>query len=90
LTGSLFQSNVYMSSIGIGSIAPPAANETDRFQWTSAVARYTRIRRGQIGLTINRAAELFGLEQLQWIVLEAGWVPESHYRSTGQTPLPES
>jgi hypothetical protein len=78
-----------MSSIGIGSTTP-SANETDRFQWTSTVARYTRIRRGQIGLTINRAAELFGLEQLQWIVLEAGWVPEAHYRSANRTPSLES
>jgi hypothetical protein len=78
-----------MSSIEIGSITPSAANETDRFQWTSIVARYTRIRREQFGLTIDRAAELFWLEQLQWVVLEAGWVPEAHYRSANQTPSPE-
>ena len=78
-----------MSSIKIGSITLSAANETDRFQWTSTVARYTRIRREQFGLTIDRAAEVSWLEQLQWIALEAGWVPEAHYRSANQTPSPE-
>jgi len=79
-----------MSSIKIGSTTPSAADETDRFQWTSTVARYTRIRREQFGLTIDRAAELFWLEQLHWVVaLEAGWVPEAHYRSANQTSSPE-
>ena len=75
-----------MSSIKIGSITPSAANETDRFQWTSTVARYTRIRREQFDLTIDRAAEASGLEQLQWIALDAGWVPEAHYRSLVRLP----
>jgi hypothetical protein len=78
-----------MSSIEIGSITPSAANKTDRFQWTSAVARYTRIRREQFGLAIDRAAEVSWLEQLQWVAPEAGWVPEAHYRSANQTPSPE-
>jgi hypothetical protein len=58
-----------MSSIEIGSTTPSAANEIDRFQWTSTVA---------------------WLEQLQWVALEAGWVPEAYYRSANQTPSPES
>jgi hypothetical protein len=74
-----------MSSIKIGSTTPSAANKIDRFQWTSTVARYTRIRRDQFDLTIDRATEVSWLENLQWIVLEAGWVPEAHYRSANQT-----
>jgi hypothetical protein len=79
-----------MSSIEIGSITPSAAAKTDRFQWTATAARYTRIRREQFGLTIDRAAEVSWLEQLQWIALDAGWVPEAHYRSANQTSSPES
>lgn len=77
-----------MSSIKIGSITP-SANDTDRFQWKSTVARYTRIRREQFGLTSDRAAELSWLEQLQWVALDAGWVPEAHYRSANRTSSPE-
>jgi transcriptional regulator with XRE-family HTH domain len=40
------------------------------------LAHYTRIRREQLELTIEHAAELSGLELSQWISLEDGWVPE--------------
>jgi hypothetical protein len=77
-----------MSSIKIGSITP--STTADRLWWTSTtLTRYTRILREQFGLTIDRAAELSGMEQLQWVALEAGWVPEAHYRSANQTPSPE-
>jgi len=65
-----------MGIVKIGSNTPSTANETDRFQGASAVARYTRSRREQLGLTIARTADLSGLEQLQWVALEDGWLPE--------------
>ena len=68
-----------MSMIENGSTTPstPAANEIDRLQWASAVARYSHNRRERLGLTIDRAAELAGMEQSQWIAMEdCRWVPE--------------
>jgi hypothetical protein len=66
-----------MSMIEIGSTTPStAALEADRRWWATAIARYTRIRRGQLDLTIARAAELSGLEESQWVGIEDGWVPE--------------
>lgn len=66
-----------MSMIEIGSTTPStAATEADRLWWATAIARYTRIRRGQLDLTIAQAAELSGLEESQWIAIEEGWVPE--------------
>ena len=64
--------------VQIGSTTPSttAANETDRLQGASAVARYTRSHREQLGLTIDRAADLAGLELSQWCALEDGWLPE--------------
>ena len=63
--------------VQIGSTTPSATtNETDRFRGASAVARYTRSRRERLGLTIDRAADLSGLEQFQWVALEDGWLPE--------------
>jgi transcriptional regulator with XRE-family HTH domain len=65
-----------------GSIAPstiastPAVTEAERLWWVSAVARYARKRREQLGLTIERAAELSGLALSQWWALEESWVPE--------------
>jgi hypothetical protein len=44
--------------------------------WASGLARYTRRRREQLGLTIEHAAQLAGLELSQWCALESGWVPD--------------
>jgi transcriptional regulator with XRE-family HTH domain len=38
-------------------------------------ASCVRRRRGELGLSIERAAKLTGLELSQWYALEAGWVP---------------
>jgi transcriptional regulator with XRE-family HTH domain len=67
-----------MSMVKIGSITPStaAAIEASRLCWVSAIARYARIRREQLGLTIDRAAELSGMEVSQWVALEDSWVPE--------------
>jgi transcriptional regulator with XRE-family HTH domain len=48
--------------------------------WNMALASYTRRRREELGLSLERAAELAGLELSEWCALEAGWVPEDMYR----------
>ena len=67
-----------MSMIDSGSTTPSTTtvNQACRLQWASAIARYSRARREQLGLTIDRAAELSGLEVSQWVALEDNWVPE--------------
>jgi len=45
--------------------------------WTSGLARYTRRRREELGLSVERAAKLAGLELSEWYALESGWVPDS-------------
>jgi hypothetical protein len=35
-----------------------------------------RRRQGELGLSIERAAQLCGIEPSQWQALEAGWVPD--------------
>ena len=47
-----------------------------QLDWNNALARYTRRRRQQLGLSQERAAELAGLELSEWYALECGWVPE--------------
>ena len=44
--------------------------------WDSALARFTRMRREELGLSLERAAELSGLELSEWCALESGWVPD--------------
>jgi hypothetical protein len=69
-----------MSIIEIGSTTPStptAVNEADRLKWASVLARFSRIRRGQLGLTIDQAAEMSGLDQSLWVAMEDGrWFPE--------------
>ena len=40
------------------------------------LARCVRRRRGELGLSIERAAELSGMEISEWCALEAGWIPD--------------
>ena len=45
--------------------------------WISALACYTRKRREELGLSLECAAELAGLEMSEWAALESGWwIPE--------------
>ena len=41
-----------------------------------SLARFTVKRREDIGMTLDEAAALSGLELSQWVALEIGWVPE--------------
>ena len=50
--------------------------DAPRLAWDAALARYSRQRRKQLGLTQERAAQLAGLELSEWCAMEAGWVPD--------------
>jgi hypothetical protein len=68
-----------MSMYKNGSITPSttATIEARRACWASALARYTRNRREQLGLTVDSAAELSGMKVSQWCALEDGWTPSA-------------
>ena len=61
-----------MSMVLINPSAP------DRVFYTHLFARLIRDRRGKLGLSVNRAAELAGITSSQWVAIEAGWVPRDH------------
>ena len=63
-------------SMNLNASTTPAAHSEPNRAWYFALARYTRIRREQLGLSIRRAAELSGMDLAQWWSLEDGWVPE--------------
>ena len=69
-----------MSMNKIKPTAPAILSAVDftasRTGWTSGLARYTRRRREELGLSVERAAELAGLELSEWYALESGWVPD--------------
>ena len=44
------------------------------------LARCVRHRREQLGLSIERAAELSGIVSSEWCALEAGWIPDDESR----------
>jgi hypothetical protein len=54
----------------------PSNPASQPLSWPLTLAHYTRRRRQELGLSIERAAELAGLELSQWYALEEGWVPE--------------
>jgi hypothetical protein len=45
-------------------------------QWTAnALARYSKKRRAELGLSVEQAAELAGMQLCQWAAMEDGWLP---------------
>ena len=65
-----------MSKTSLTTPFPSAdSQEGDPSWWDLALAHATRRRREQLGLTIEAAAELAGLQSSEWVSLEAGWVP---------------
>jgi hypothetical protein len=66
-----------MSMPQIPSILSTVDFTAPRPGWTLALARYTRQRREELGLRLERAAKLAGLEISEWAALESGWcVPD--------------
>ena len=49
---------------------------SDRAHLAFLLASCVRRRRQQLGLSLERAAELSGMQISEWCALEAGWVPE--------------
>jgi hypothetical protein len=62
-----------MSMSQIPSILSTVDFTAPRPGWASALARYTRQRREELDLSLERAAELAGLEMSEWAALESGW-----------------
>ena len=60
------------------AVASVSATHPDRrLCWFNILARYTRQRRAELGLSLERTAELAGLEMSEWDALESGWwVPD--------------
>jgi transcriptional regulator with XRE-family HTH domain len=50
--------------------------DAPRLRWDTALACYSRECREELGLSLERAAELAGLELSEWCALESGWVPD--------------
>ena len=46
--------------------------------YAAALGRYIHSRRTELGMTIEQAAKLAGMEISSWMSLEAGWIPEDH------------
>lgn len=61
------------TSVAVPKHSPVSAAE--RANIAMVLARSVRQRREELGLSIERAAELSGMETSEWCVLEAGWVP---------------
>lgn len=58
----------------------------DRVWYAHILARYARERRLQLGLTVERAAELSGLQMCTWAAMEDAWVPpDSMIRAIAET-----
>lgn len=65
-----------MSLSGPTTPVRPAVQESARLRWSLGLARYTARRRQELGLTVEQAAALSGLQLSEWYGLEEGWVPE--------------
>jgi len=68
-----------MSMPLIPSVAASASTDNpDRpLCWFNILARYTRKRREELDLSLERAAELAGMQMSEWAALESGcWAPD--------------
>ena len=54
----------------------PVVSAAECADWAMLLARSVRQRRQELGLSVQRAAQLGGMELSDWYALEAGWVPE--------------
>ena len=52
------------------------AVSADSLRYALSLATFARHRRQELGLTIERAAELAGMAYSEWCALESGWVPD--------------
>ncbi len=47
----------------------------DRAWYAATLARYAQRRRTELGLSVEKAAELAGMQLCEWAAMEDGWVP---------------
>jgi hypothetical protein len=64
-----------MSNDFVTAPKQPAVSAAERADMSMLLARSVRQRRQQLGLSVQRAAHLSGMEASDWYALEAGWVP---------------
>jgi hypothetical protein len=51
--------------------------KSDRIQAALALANCVQRRRQNLGMSIERAADLAGMRVSEWCALETGWVPDT-------------
>ena len=64
-----------MSAISVTAPKHPPVSAAERADMAMLFARSVRRRRKALGLSVQSAAELSGMEASEWYALEAGWVP---------------
>ena len=65
-----------MSNDSVTAPKHPNVSAEERTDMAMLLARNVRRRREQLGLSVQRAAELSGMVVSDWYALEAGWVPD--------------
>ena len=65
-----------MSNDSMTAPKHPTVSAAERTDMAMLLARNIRRRREQLGLSVQRAAELGGMVVSDWYALEAGWVPD--------------
>ena len=65
-----------MSNDSVTAPKHPNVSAAERIDMAMLLARSVRRRREQLGLSVQRAAELSGMVVSDWYALEAGWVPD--------------
>ena len=65
-----------MSNDFVAAPKHPNVSAAERTDMAMLLARNVRQRREQLGLSVQRAAELSGMVVSDWYALEAGWVPD--------------
>ena len=58
------------------NLSPKNTPAADCLHYALSLATFARRRRQQLGLTIERAAELAGMAYSEWCALESGRVPD--------------
>jgi transcriptional regulator with XRE-family HTH domain len=51
--------------------------KSNRIEASLTLAKCVQRRRENLGMSVERAADLAGMKVCQWCALEAGWVPDS-------------
>jgi len=64
--------------MSIDSVSFPkhqTVSAAERADWAMLLAREVRQRREELGLSLEHAAELSGMETSEWYAMEVGWIP---------------